>query len=198
MSAPVHVGSIPTIGVVYAVVTIVLLIAAVLALVMMARKFFQTPVAHARNDWEGPRADMKDPSVFITASMQGVIEKLRAQEKELARLHMLAQERAQESERLTEEMTRHMPTGLLLVNAMGAITSSNPAAENALGLRPMRYRSYNELLGEDSGRFHTEGERRALSNERFNRADRSAKTDSMERKSRRARGNVRGHCARIQ
>jgi PAS domain S-box-containing protein len=151
MSALVHVGSIPTIGVVYAVVTIVLLIAAVLALVMMARKFFQTPVAQARNDWEGPRADMKDPSVFITASMQGVIEKLRAQEKELARLHMLAQERAQESERLTEEMTRHMPTGLLLVNAMGAITSSNPAAENALGLRPMRYRSYNELLGEDSG-----------------------------------------------
>src|ERR1035437_3882350 len=92
MSALVHVGSIPTIGVVYAVVTIVLLIAAVLALVMMARKFFQTPVAQARNDWEGPRADMKDPSVFITASMQGVIEKLRAQEKELARLHMLAQE----------------------------------------------------------------------------------------------------------
>jgi signal transduction histidine kinase len=44
-----------------------------------------------------------------------------------------------------------MPTGLLLVNATGAISSSNPAAEEALGLRPMRYRSYKEILGEESG-----------------------------------------------
>ena len=83
----------------------------------------------------------------MAASMQGVIEKLRAQEKELARLHQLAQERAQESERLTEEVTRNMPTGLLLVSATGAITSTNPAAEEALGVRPLRYRSYKEILG---------------------------------------------------
>ena len=82
--------------------------------------------------------------------MHGVIEKLRAQEKELARLHLLAQERAQESERLTEEVTRNMPTGLLLVNATGAISSTNPAAEDALGVRSMRYRSYKEILGPDS------------------------------------------------
>jgi signal transduction histidine kinase len=82
--------------------------------------------------------------------MQGVIEKLRAQEKELARLHLLAQERAQESERLTEEVTRNMPTGLLLISATGAITSTNPAAEDALGIRTLRYRSYKEILGSDS------------------------------------------------
>jgi signal transduction histidine kinase len=151
MTSPIHPGSIPTIGVVYAVVTFVLLLAAVLGLVIMARKFFRNPSASPREDWSGPKADMENPSVFMAASMQGVIEKLRAQEKELARLHVLAQERAQESERLTEEVTRHMPTGLLLVNATGAISSSNPAAENALGLRPMRYRSYKEILGEGSG-----------------------------------------------
>jgi signal transduction histidine kinase len=151
MTAPLHPGSIPTIGVVWAVVTFVLLLAAVLGLVVMARRFFQTPGVPAKDDPSTPKADMANPSFFITASMQGVIEKLRTQEKELARLHMLAQERAQESERLTEEVTRHMPTGLLLVNATGAISSSNPAAENALGLRAMRYRSYKEILGEDSG-----------------------------------------------
>jgi signal transduction histidine kinase len=86
----------------------------------------------------------------MAASMQGVIEKLRAQEKELARLHLVAQERAQESERLTEEVTRNMPTGLLLVNATGAISSTNPAAEEALGIRTLRYRSYQEILGGDS------------------------------------------------
>jgi signal transduction histidine kinase len=92
----------------------------------------------------------EDASSFVTASMQGVIEKLRAQEKELARLHSLAQERAQESERLTEEVTRNMPTGLLQVNATGAIGSTNPAAEEALGIRPLRYRSYKEVLGAES------------------------------------------------
>ena len=90
----------------------------------------------------------------MAASMQGVIEKLRAQEKELARLHLLAQERAQESERLTEEVTRNMPTGLLLVNATGAISSTNPAAEEALGIRTLRYRSYKEILGADSDLTH--------------------------------------------
>jgi signal transduction histidine kinase len=43
-----------------------------------------------------------------------------------------------------------MPTGLLLVNATGAIGSTNPAAEEALGIRPLRYRSYKEILGADS------------------------------------------------
>ena len=98
-----------------------------------------------------PKPDTENASAFMAASMQGVIEKLRTQEKELARLHVLAQERAQESERMTEEVTRNMPTGLLLVSATGAISSTNPAAEEALGLRPMRYRSYKEILGEESG-----------------------------------------------
>ena len=47
-----------------------------------------------------------------------------------------------------------MPTGLLLVNATGAIGSSNPAAEEALGVKSLRYRSYKEVLGADSGLAH--------------------------------------------
>src|SRR5579864_8068855 len=43
-----------------------------------------------------------------------------------------------------------MPTGLLLLNATGAIASANPAAEEALAMRPLRYRSYREVLGADS------------------------------------------------
>ena len=96
------------------------------------------------------RLDVESPSAFMAASMQGVIEKLRAQEKELARLHLLAQERAQESERLSEEVTRNMPTGLLLVNASGTVGTANPAAMSALGVGLLHYRSYKELLGPDS------------------------------------------------
>src|SRR6202046_4481874 len=127
----------------------VLLVVTLLALIAM-RKFSREQSARAQADWTMPALDAANPSAFMTASMQGVIEKLRAQEKELARLHLLAQERAQESERLTEEVTRNMPTGLLLISATGAITSTNPAAEDALGIRTLRYRSYKEILGSDS------------------------------------------------
>jgi PAS domain S-box-containing protein len=143
-----HVAS--PLGLIEAGVMLVLLIGTMLTMVVMIRKFTRMESA-ARDRWRESSDDKENASAFISASMHGVIEKLRAQEKELARLHVLAQERAQESERMTEEVTRNMPTGLLLVSATGAISSTNPAAEEALGLRPMRYRSYKEILGEDSG-----------------------------------------------
>ena len=114
------------------------------------RKFLRRESAALSRGDGPPKPDTENASAFMAASMQGVIEKLRTQEKELARLHLVAQERAQESERLTEEVTRNMPTGLLLVNATGAISTTNPAAEEALGIRTLRYRSYKEILGADS------------------------------------------------
>jgi PAS domain S-box-containing protein len=144
-----HVATAP-IGAIEAIAMLMLLAGALVMLVVMVRKFTRIESA-VRERWEERALDEENASAFMQASMQGVIEKLRAQEKELARLHVLAQERAQESERMTEEVTRNMPTGLLLVNATGAISSTNPAAEEALGLRPMRYRSYREVLGDDSG-----------------------------------------------
>ncbi len=128
---------------------VVALVAGAVLLVALLRRALRGDQAK-NHEWSAARPSTDNASSFVTASMQGVIEKLRAQEKELARLHLLAQERAQESERLTEEVTRNMPTGLLLVNATGAIASTNPAAEEALGIRPLRYRSYKEVLGADS------------------------------------------------
>src|ERR1700693_5129946 len=127
----------------------VLMLSAVLFFVLI-RKLLREGSGASKGDFASPKADTENASAFMAASMQGVIEKLRAQEKELARLNLLAQERAQESERLTEEVTRNMPTGLLLVNATGSISSTNPAAEEALGIRTLRYRSYQEILGADS------------------------------------------------
>jgi signal transduction histidine kinase len=135
---------------IYVVAFLVILLVAVIGFVIVIRKFLRGQPVSSRAEWSTDGPDMENPSAFMAASMQGVIEKLRAQEKELARLHLLAQERAQESERLTEEVTRNMPTGLLLVNATGAISSTNPAAEAALGTSPVRYRSYKEILGADS------------------------------------------------
>jgi nitrogen fixation/metabolism regulation signal transduction histidine kinase len=136
--------------IVLAAVLLVGLLLGVAGMIFAVRKFLRGGTEPHNGPWKSPAPDMDNASAFMTASMQGVIEKLRAQEKELARLHLLAQDRAKESERLTEEVTRNMPTGLLLVNATGAISSTNPAAEAALGIQPMRYRSYKEVLGADS------------------------------------------------
>ncbi|MBZ5661510.1 MAG: PAS domain-containing protein [Acidobacteriia bacterium] len=95
-----------------------------------------------------PRTD--NPTAFVTASMQAVIQKLKEQEKELEALHKAERERAKQTERLSEAVTRNMPAGLLLVNSTGLVTSANPAAEMALGVKALVYRRYNEVLGADS------------------------------------------------
>ena len=116
---------------------------------LLVRRYFQNA---RRTDKEvasqTPRT--QNPSAFMAASMQGVIQKLRDQEKELERLHRIEKERAAHSERLSEEVTRNMPAGLLVVNATGIISSANPAAEQALGIRALGFRRYSEALGEAS------------------------------------------------
>lgn len=120
------------------------------AIVMLRRS------VHEKNEISGEtqdaafRVNAENPSAFMAASMQGVITRLREQEQELARLHQLEKERAQETERLSEAVTRNMPAGLLLITATGTISSANPAAEKALGLHGLQYRRYSEILGADS------------------------------------------------
>jgi signal transduction histidine kinase len=152
MTAPVppHSAASLPLNMAFAVALAVVLFAAIVVAAFLLRKFMRDQARANKEGWTTAKTDVENPSAFMAASMQGVIEKLRTQEKELARLHSLAQERAQESERLTEEVTRNMPTGLLLVNATGAISSTNPAAEEALGIRTLRYRSYKEILGAES------------------------------------------------
>jgi signal transduction histidine kinase len=128
----------------------VIVVAGLLFLGRAIRKLLREHETEARGDFTAPKANEDNPSAFMAASMQGVIEKLRAQERELARLHRIEQERARESERITEEVTRNMPTGLLLLSAKGAITSANPAAETALGVKGLQYRAYAEVLDPDS------------------------------------------------
>lgn len=152
MMAPIppHPVTISPLNLGFAIGFLVILLFGIIGCVILIRKFTREQSKESSADWATSSPDTENASAFMAASMQGVIEKLRTQEKELARLHLLAQERAQESERLTEEVTRNMPTGLLLVNATGAISSTNPAAEEALGIHTLRYRSYKEILGPES------------------------------------------------
>jgi PAS domain S-box-containing protein len=128
---------------------LVLLIAVLLASAVM-RRFFQNTRDSQQKKTLTAAPSTENASAFMAASMQAVIQQLRDQEKELERLHRLEKERAEQTEKLSEEVTRNMPAGLLVVNATGIISSANPAAEQALGARGLGYRRYSEALGETS------------------------------------------------
>jgi len=116
---------------------------------IMARRYFERGSrSRDGSGAETPRSE--NPAAFMTASMQAVIKKLKEQEKELEALHRGERERAQQTERMSEAVTRNMPAGLLLVNSAGLITSANPAAEAALGVKSLAYRRSSEVLGTGS------------------------------------------------
>jgi PAS domain S-box-containing protein len=119
-------------------------------IVYLLRKFLHGSHGEQKEEPETQTPGTVNPSAFMTASMQGVILKLREQERELERLHKIEKERAEKTERLSEEVTLNMPAGLLVVNATGIISSSNPAAEQVLGFRTLGFRRYSEALGAES------------------------------------------------
>jgi PAS domain S-box-containing protein len=126
------------------------LLATVGIVLLFIRRFFASTREEQQTQILSAAPSTQNPSAFMTASMQGVILKLRAQEKELERLHKVEKERAEHTERLSEEVTRNMPAGLVVVNATGIISSANPAAEQVLGIRALGFRRYSEALGEES------------------------------------------------
>jgi len=129
--------------------TAIALLAILVGGVILLRKVFQnSPERKAEDLNAAPRSD--NASAFMAASMQAVIKKLKEQEKELERLHHEERERADLTERLSEEVTRNMPAGLVVVNAQSIITSANPAAEQTLGHRGLNFRRASEALGERS------------------------------------------------
>ncbi len=69
---------------------------------------------------------------FMMATFQGVIQKQKDQEMELDRLRRIEKERADLSQRINENITRNMPTGLITVDRQGIISGSNPAAKEIL------------------------------------------------------------------
>src|SRR5271154_72518 len=117
---------------------------------LLLRRFYQSTRESHQADVMMTPPRTENPSAFMAASMQGVIRQLRDQERELERLHKIERERAEHTERLSEEVTRNMPAGLVVVNATGIISSANPAAEQVLGIQTLGFRRYSEVLGEKS------------------------------------------------
>ena len=80
-----------------------------LTLVILIRFIKRT--SHRQRNESGARESLKsDNQQFVMSTFQGVIQRLKEQEQELERLRRREKERADLSQKLSENITRHMPT----------------------------------------------------------------------------------------
>jgi PAS domain S-box-containing protein len=126
------------------IILFALILFAVLVLLYLLRIFLR---GKSEEKEDVARPAEAGETAFAAASVQAVIQKLREKERELARLHQFERERAQRTERLSEAVTRNMPTGMLVVGANSLVNLSNPAAEQTLGVGALQYRRYSDVLG---------------------------------------------------
>ena len=128
-----------------------LILAAAGILILGAYALHKTLTQARRADSLEPKTPRTDNQAgFILATLQGVIANLKAEQKELAQQHRAEQERAEESARLNEIITREMPTGLMVFDPKGFLIQANPAARALLEIDSWSRRRYPEILGVQS------------------------------------------------
>jgi signal transduction histidine kinase len=75
----------------------------------------------------------EDNPVFSYAAYEGVIRRLKDQEKELERLRKSERERAFESASMSEAVLSNLSSGVALFNTASLVRQANPAARSLLG-----------------------------------------------------------------
>lgn len=101
-------------------------------------------------DFRPTSAKSGDESSALLASMQGVLSRMKARERELEALLREAEQRADSSTRRLEAVVRDFPVGLLIFTRDGFLALSNPVARELLGVDTWSRRRYPEILGADS------------------------------------------------
>jgi len=114
----------------------------------LLHKTFQEQRADLDLSSKSPRVE--NEATFAMATMQGVIARMKEQERELTGLRRAAEQRERESTRISENIIREMPSGLMVFNRQGFITAANPAVRTLLGVDTWSRRRYPEILGADS------------------------------------------------
>jgi signal transduction histidine kinase len=101
-------------------------------------------------DFEPKSPRLQDESSFAMATLQGVIARMKEQEKELRELRQQAEKRARETARLSENVLREMPNGLMTFDREGFLTAVNPALRRLLAVDIWARRRYPEILKNQS------------------------------------------------
>ncbi|MFP5263633.1 MAG: sensor histidine kinase [Blastocatellia bacterium] len=91
-------------------------------------------IVEAAQDSPVHGSSAKSESEFVVETFQALVERLRANERELAQLHALERRRAERSERFSERLIANIPSGLVTVDSTGVVTSANAHALKILGV----------------------------------------------------------------
>jgi PAS domain S-box-containing protein len=82
---------------------------------------------------EEPKRVSGETPGFSLAAYEGVITRLKEQERELATLRRSEAERARESATVSEAIVSNLPSGVILFNTAGLVRQANPAARALIG-----------------------------------------------------------------
>ena len=127
----------------------VFLFLALLAVVLyFIHKFFKERREKLDFSPKSPRAE--NETGFAVAAMQGVITRMKEQERELDELRRAAEQRAKETARLSENVIREMPSGVMVFDRAGFISTANPAVRAMLGVDTWARRRFLEILGPET------------------------------------------------
>ena len=108
--------------------TLVVAIAAVLFFVWIMRRL-RTQLTGSSDQ----RPAQSSNTDFTLAAYQGVIQKYKEQERELARLRDEERQRAAATEKVNTAVLSQLPSGVILFNRLGLVQQANPAAKGIFG-----------------------------------------------------------------
>ncbi len=115
------------------IIALVFGIALVFLLVRWLLRPYRRMVEAARGSPVRASAAMTEGE-FVAQTFQALVERLQANEKELAGLHALERRRAERSERFSERLIANIPSGLITVDSRGLVTSVNAHAMKIFGM----------------------------------------------------------------
>jgi signal transduction histidine kinase len=110
--------------------TLLLLMAGLIAVIFVIRYLRKQLVTASEDD--KPRVSF-DNTAFTLSAYEGVIRKMKDQEKELERLRRTERDQANESASMSEAVLSNLGSGVVLFNTVNLVRQANPAAKTLLG-----------------------------------------------------------------
>ena len=110
--------------------------AGTLVMAIGAVLFFVWIIRRLRTQLTAPldqRPAQSSSADFTLAAYQGVIQKYKEQERELARLRDEERQRAAATEKVNTAVLSQLPSGVILFNRLGLVQQVNPAAKGIFG-----------------------------------------------------------------
>ena len=93
-----------------------------------------------------PKVRVEDEAAFTLATVKAVIAQLKAEQKTTQEKLVVAERRAEENARKFELLAREIDDGLMIFDAEGFITFSNPPVRRILAVDTWSRRRYGEIF----------------------------------------------------